>query len=162
MRRRFLLGLLLLAAAFAVSVPVLAQTPDAWIGTWKLNIEKSKFEPASLAPKSQLVKQEAVPGGGMKAVVDGVDAQGKPTHTEIATMFDGKPCEVKGATDANTTRVYNRIDRRTYEYVQSVGGKVTTTSRSVLSADGKTRTVTATGKNAQGQTINTVAIYERQ
>ena len=64
--------------------------------------------------------------------------------------------------DANTTRVYKRIDSRTYEYVQSVGGKVTVTARTVVAADGKTRTITTTGKNAQGQTINNVAFYDRQ
>jgi hypothetical protein len=162
MRRQFLLGMLLLAAAFAVSVPVMAQKPDPWIGTWKLNVAKSKFEPADSAPKSQTVKQEAIPGGGMKAVADGVDSQGKTIHTEVTTMFDGKPSEVKGATDANTTRVYKRIDARSYEYVQSVAGKVTTTSKTVVAADGKTRTTTTTGKNTKGQTVNTVGIYERQ
>jgi hypothetical protein len=29
----------------------------------------------------------------------------------------------------------------------------------VVSADGKTRTVTVTGVNAQGQKVNTVALY---
>jgi len=162
MRRRLLLGLLLLAAALAISVPVTAQAQDAWTGSWKLNLAKSKFEPANLAPKSQTVKQEATPGGGTKVTVDGVDAQGKPVHYEFVTMFDGKSFEVPGAPDANTTRVYKRIDRRTYEWVQSVSGKVTTTSRSVVSADGKTRTITTTGKNAQGQTVNNAVVYDRQ
>ncbi|HET9387413.1 MAG TPA: hypothetical protein VFO67_19915 [Gemmatimonadales bacterium] len=162
MERRVLPELVLFAAVLAISVPVTAQAQDTWIGTWKLNLAKSKYDPANLAPKSQAFKQEAVPGGGMKSTVDGVDAQGKPAHTEVTTMFDGKSSEVKGAPDANTTRVYRRIDARTYEYVQSVGGKLTTTVRSVVAADGKTRTVTTTGRNAQGQTVNNVAFYDRQ
>lgn len=162
MERRLLPGLFLLAAALAVSVPVAAQAQDAWIGTWKLNLAKSKYDPANLAPKSQTLKQDAVAGGGFKGTTDGVDAQGKPTHTEQATMFDGKASEIKGAPDANTTRVYKRIDNRTYEYVQRVGGKLTTTARTVVSADGKTRTITTTGKDAQGRTINNVAFYDRQ
>jgi hypothetical protein len=162
MRRRFLPGILLLAAALLISVPVTAQAQDAWVGTWKLNIAKSKFEPANLAPKSQTVKAEAIAGGGMKSIVDGVDWQGKTLHQDIITKFDGKPSEVPGAPDANTTRVYKRIDSRTYEFVTSVNGKVTTTSRSVVSADGKTRTITATGTNAQGQTVHNVSVYDRQ
>jgi len=162
MERRLLPGLFLLAAALAVSVPVAAQAQDAWIGTWKLNLAKSKYDPANLAPKSQTLKQDAVAGGGFKGTTDGVDAQGKPTHTEQATMFDGKASEIKGAPDANTTRVYKRIDNRTYEYVQRVGGKLTTTARTVVAADGKTRTITTTGKDAQGRTINNVAFYDRQ
>jgi len=162
MERRLLPGLFLLAAALAVSVPVAAQAQDAWIGTWKLNLAKSKYDPANLAPKSQTLKQDAVAGGGFKGTTDGVDAQGKPTHTEQATMFDGKASEIKGAPNANTTRVYKRIDNRTYEYVQRVGGKLTTTARTVVAADGKTRTITTTGKDAQGRTINNVAFYDRQ
>jgi hypothetical protein len=162
MERRFLLGLFLLAAVLVISVPVTAQAQDAWVGTWKLNLAKSKYDPANLAPRSQTIKAEAVAGGGMKATVDGVDAQGKPLHQENMTMFDGKPSEVKGAPDANTTRVYKRIDNRTYEFVQSVAGKLTTTARIVVAADGKTRTITTTGKDAQGRTVNNVAVFERQ
>ena len=161
MGRRFRPGLLLLAALVAISVPVAAQAQDAWVGTWKLNLAKSKYDPANLAPRSQTIKQEAM-GSGMKVTVDTVDAQGKALHQEYMTMFDAKSSEIKGAPDANTTRVYKRIDSRTYEYVQSVGGKLTTTARNVVSADGKTRTVTTTGKDAQGRTVNNVAVSDRQ
>jgi hypothetical protein len=162
MRRQFLPGVLTFAAVSAISVLLTAQAQDAWVGTWRLNLAKSKYDPANLAPRSQTIKQDAVAGGGMKATVDGVDAQGKPTHTEQASMFDGKPSEIKGAPAANTTRVYKRINNRTYEYVESVGGKPTVTARTVVAADGKTRTITTTGKNAQGQTVNNVAVYDRQ
>ena len=54
MERRFLPGLLVLAAVIAISVPAAAQAQDTWIGTWKLNLAKSKYDPANLAPKSQV------------------------------------------------------------------------------------------------------------
>ena len=162
MERRLVPGRFVLAAVLAISVPATAQAQDTWVGAWKLNLAKSKYDPANLAPKSQTIKQEAVAGGGMKATVDVVDAQGKSLRQEYMTMFDGKPSEIKGAPDANTTRVYKRIDNRTYEYVQSVGGKLTTTVRTAVAADGKTRTVTTTGKDAQGRTVNNVAFYDRQ
>lgn len=160
MRRRFLLSLLLVAPVLA-SFPVAAQAQDAFIGTWKLNLAKSKYEPANLAPKSQTTKIEAV-AGGMKTTTDAVDAEGKATHQVATALFDGKAVAVSGAPDANTTRVYKRIDARTYEFVTSAGGKVTTTTRSVTAADGKTRTNTTTGKNAQGVTVNNVAVFDRQ
>jgi len=162
MEKRVLRSIAVLAAAVAILVPAAAQAQDAWIGTWKLNLAKSKYEPANLAPKSQTIKQEAIAGGGFKSTVEVVDAQGKTLHQEFTSMFDGKPSEVKGAPDANTMRVYKRIDNRTYEYVQTVGGKPTTTVRTVVSADGKSRTVTTTGKNAQGQTVHNVAFFDRQ
>ena len=51
---------------------------------------------------------------------------------------------------------------RTFEFVTKENGKVTTTFRSVASADGKTRTATITGTNAQGQTVKNVVLYEKQ
>lgn len=153
---------LLVATVLSLPLVVRAQAPDAWVGTWKLNLAKSKYEPANLAPKSQTIKQDAAAGGAVKTAVDVVDAQGKTQHQEYMVTFDSKAVAIPGAADANTTRVYKRIDSRSYEYVQSVAGKPTVTVRTVVSADGKTRTLTTTGRNAQGQTINSVAVYERQ
>jgi len=155
-------GVLLLAAVVLVPLLVLAQGQDSWVGTWKLNLARSKYEPANLAPKSQTIRQEAAAGGGVRTVVDVVDAQGKAQHQEYLVSFDGKAVAITGAADANTTRVYKRLDDGTYEYVQSVSGKPTTTVRTVVSADRKTRTLTTTGRNAQGQTISNVAVYDRQ
>jgi hypothetical protein len=109
-----------------------------------------------------LIRQDAAAGGSAKTVIDIVDPQGKTLHQEYTVTFDGKPVAIKGAPDPNTTRVYKRIDSRTYEYVQSISGKQTTTVRTVVSADGKSRTITTTGRNAQGQALNNVAVYERQ
>ncbi len=162
MRNRFLTAFLLLASMFAISVPVSAQAQDAWIGAWKLNLAKSKFEPSAGAPASQTIVREAVAGGGMKGIVDTVNAAGAAGHMELTTMFDGKPSEVKGAPAPNTTRVYKRIDNRTYEYEQLVDGKVMTTNRSVTAADGKTETLTTTGTNAKGEPINNVAFFDKQ
>ena len=93
--------------------------------------------------------------------MDGVDAAGKATHNEIVTMFDGKDAEYKGAA-APTTRVYSRIDDRTVQYVSKVNGKVTTTTRMTISADGNTRTLVTTGTGADGKPVNSTAVYERQ
>lgn len=113
------------------------------------------------APKSQTSKGDTSEGG-TRTITDGVDAQGKPIHAESIHMFDGKDSALKGAADANTTRAYTRIDNRSYQYVTKVGGKVTTTSRVVVAADGKSRTITTTGKNAQGQTVSNVTAWDKQ
>ena len=55
-----------------------------------------------------------------------------------------------------------RIDAHTLESVSKKGGKVTTTQRNVVSADGKTRTVTTTGTDGQRQKVNNVAVFEKQ
>ena len=46
--------------------------------------------------------------------------------------------------------------------VSKKSGKVTITQRNIVSADGKTRTVTTTGTDALGQKVNNVAVFERK
>ena len=48
------------------------------------------------------------------------------------------------------------------ELVSKKNGKVTQSQRNVVAADGKTRTVTTTGTDAQGQKVNNVAVYDKQ
>jgi hypothetical protein len=78
----------------------------------------------------------------------------------MVTRFDGKPSELKGA-PMPTTRTYTKIAAG-YEFVDRVNGKVTTTTRISMAADGKTRTNVATGVNAAGQRVNNVTVWERQ
>ena len=96
------------------------------------------------------------------ATTDGVDAQGKPLHTDITYKFDGKEYEYKGAPDPKTTRIYTRISDNTYQWVSKVDGRITTTSRVSVAADGKTRTIVTTGRDAQGRAINNVTSWDKQ
>lgn len=136
-----------------------AQAADNWAGTWKLNLAKSKYSPGP-APKSNVAKLEAS-AGGIKAISDGVGADDKPTHTEFAAKFDGKDYPYKGSA-AYDTVVVKRIDDNTYEASLKGKGKATMTSRNVVSKDGKTRTQTQTGTDAQGKAINNTVVYDRQ
>ncbi len=134
-----------------------AQT-DPHSGTWVLNLEKSKYAPGT-APKSQTSVFTA-DGQGIKVVTNAVLASG-PSKTEYTATFDGKDHPVKGNADWDTTAL-KRVDARTIEFTRKKGGKVVQTARSEVAADGKTRTVTVTGVNAQGQKVNTVALYTKQ
>ena len=160
--RRVMFSLMFTSAILlSTGAHAIAQSADPWLGTWKLNVAKSKYEPASLTPKSQTTRQ-AASGDTVTATVDGVDAQGKPIHTEITYKFDGKPYEYKGAPDPKSTRTYTRISSSTYQFVNKVDGKITTTSRVTVAADGKTRTIVTTGRDAQGQAIDNVTSWDKQ
>ena len=95
---------------------------DVTVGTWKMNLTKSKYSPANLAPKSQTLMVTAVSGGGNKFVVDVVDADGKKIHYEYTTQNDGKDATVTGDPNRDTTAV-TRIDDTTYNAVNKKGGK---------------------------------------
>ena len=135
-----------------------ALAADMFSATWKLNLAKSKYDPGP-PPKQSATKIEAVPGG-LKFTVDGVNAEGKPTHFEWSAKFDGKDNPVKGDPNRDTVAL-KKIDDYSFEVVNKKGDKVTTTARSVVSRDGKTRTVTTTGTNAKGEKVNNIAVFEK-
>ena len=133
-----------------------AENPN--IGTWKLNEAKSKFGPGS-AKNSTVVFEAA--GDEIKITTDGVDGKGNPIHREWKGQFDGKDYPLAG--DPNSgTRAYKVINDRALEGIDKKDGKVTTTARIVLSADGKTRTVTVKGTNVAGKRVHSIAVYDKQ
>jgi hypothetical protein len=127
------------------------------MGTWKLNEAKSKF--AGKARNNTVVYEAA--GDQIKVTVDGVDENGGAVHNEWTGKFDGKEYPVTG--DANSeTRSYRMVDKHTLALTAMKGGKQTLTGRIVVSADGKTRTVTTTSTDAQGKKVTNVVVYDKQ
>ena len=155
-------GLLAVLVLFTVT----AMGADMLAGTWKLNVAKSKYSPGP-APQSNMIKFEAI-DGGIKLVANGVDFQGKKTHNEYTAKYDGKDSPAKPMLDgkpnpnAADTVSYRKIDDYTYEATTKLKGKTLTVARHVISKDGKSRTVTTTGTNAQGQKVNDVTMFEKQ
>ena len=147
---------LTLALCFVAVAVGFASNPN--MGTWKLNEAKSKFPP--MAPKNTTVVYEAV-DDNVKVTVDGTDGEGKPTHNEWTGKFDGKDYPLTGD-PMSDTRSYKKIDDRTTELTNKKGGKVTVTGRIVISADGKSRTVTVSGTDAKGTKVKYSAVYDKQ
>jgi hypothetical protein len=145
----------LAACAVTVAVGIAA---DAQMGTWKLNEAKSKLPPG--AARNHTVVYAAAAGESVKVTVDGTDPSGKPLHNEWTGKFDGKDYPVTG--DALTDmRSYKRVDDRTLELTGKKGGTVTQSGRVVVSADGKTRTVTISATDAKGDKTTSVAVYDK-
>ncbi len=134
-----------------------AQTPVPGLGTWRLNVAKSKYSPGP-APKSGTVTFSAA-GQGVKAVIDGVGPDDSKTHWEYTANFDGKPYPVTGNPDGDMV-VAKRVNA-SIETSYALKGKPTTVNTRVVSADGKTLTVTSTGTNGQGQKVNNVQVFEK-
>ena len=153
----YLCALVVVSVLVSTAVVIAA---DNNIGTWQLNLAKSNYSPGP-APKSQTLKIEAWGDDGVTYAADGVGADGKPTHTEFQAKYDGKDYPFIGNPDADRLS-YKRIDANTLEATTKLNGKSTIAANVVVSADGKTRTVTQVGTNAQGQALNVTSVYERQ
>ena len=131
---------------------------DANMGTWKLNEAKSTFAPGAL--KNNTVVYAAA-GYNVKVTVDGTDKDGNPTHNEWTGKFDGNDYPVTGDPNSDA-RSLKKIDDRTLELTVKKGGNISTTGRIVVSADGKSRTVTTSGTDVTGKKITSTAVYDNQ
>ena len=150
-------GVMVIVAAAAV---VVGQGKNPQIGMWKMNIAKSTFSTGT-GFKSATSKIEAI-GGGVKHTVDSVYADGTSRRYEYTTTYDGKDVPVAGNSPYGDTTALTHVDANTVRTVYKDKGKVTVIQLSVVSNDGKTRTVTTKGTNPLGQAVNNVSVYDRQ
>jgi hypothetical protein len=128
------------------------------MGTWKLNEAKSKMTPGTMKFTTVTFKYML---GNVKVTNEGVDPNGKPIHVEWSGKFDGKDYPVTGDPNVDT-RAYRKVDDRTLEATIKKNGKVTVTAKSVVSADGKSRTSTVNGTTPKGKKFKNVAVYDKQ
>lgn len=155
----------LVLAALVVGVvlwgnPASAQGTDPLIGTWKLNVAKSKYSPGP-PPKSNTVRIEAA-GEGQKTTADGIGANGQPTHVEYTAKYDGKDYPITGSAIGADTVSLKRVDANTTKRTDKKGGKIVATMTRKVSRDGKRVTVTYKGIDAKGQPFDNVVVYEKQ
>jgi hypothetical protein len=149
---------ILVTLVFSLAAALASFASDANVGTWKLNEAKSKI-PAG-APKNTSVVYTAE-GDSYKCVVDGVDGSGKPLHNEWTGKFDGKDYALVGDSGADT-RAIKMDSPNHYNLTNKKGGKATTTGTIVLSADGKTRTLTTHTTDSSGKKTSATFVYEKQ
>jgi hypothetical protein len=158
MRKSLLMVSLAACAAIVLSSSV-ALAADNWLGTWKLDVAKSKFVPGP-GPQSQTLTFEATKEG-IKVTSHRVDAEGKATHGGYVSKYDGKDVPWEGNPVADTASP-KKIDDNSYENTWKKAGKVVMTSKGVVSKDGKTLTINNTGTDSQGRTVNNTLVFDKQ
>jgi hypothetical protein len=99
-------------------------------------------------------------GQGMKVASDQMLADGSARKISYTATFDGKDNPVMGTPDYDMVSVTR--SGGTLNGIRKRAGKQVQTFTTVVSADGKTRTVTTTGTNAAGQKVDNVQVYDRQ
>src|SRR5205814_3337921 len=127
----------------AAAVP--AQAGNRVIGTWELNVAKSKFTPGP-GPKSETRTYTAT-ANGYTFSSKGVGADGTPTAVTFTATFDGKYHPMTGNPNADSIKV-KRIDANSTESTQKKGAKVVNHTTRVVSKNGKTMTNRSSGTDA--------------
>jgi hypothetical protein len=144
----------------ATPAPTLtAQVTDRAIGTWTLDVAKSKFNLAP-APKSLTLSYEKA-GQGITVSTKGVDAHGNATATSYTAKYDGKDYPVTGAPDYDAVSL-KQTDASTVQVTRRKGGNIVASLQRVVSADGKVMTITTKGTDAKGQAATDLGVFEKQ
>jgi hypothetical protein len=135
---------------------------DNTLGTWKLNVEKSKHTPAPVPYKQLTIVREAS-NGGAKGTVTGERVDGTPVNYSFEAKYDGTVSTAitgQGPFDTLSVRQVNAntlTDER-----KKTGGAYHVMGRTVISSDGKTMTQTLRGTGGDGKPVTATMVYEKQ
>ena len=132
---------------------------NPWLGTWKLNVAKSKFDPGP-APKSRIQTIVAV-GDQFRTTTESVAADGQASKSVWTGKWDGKPYPVEASTPGYAAAV-KQVAPDIYESTLTLNGKPTVTVRSTLSQNGRIINVVVNGVNAKGEKVHNVTVWEKQ
>ncbi len=122
-----------------------AESPDPVVGTWALNLAKSKF-PA---------------GDGTSLNVTGVSADGTAMSQKSTFKYDGKEYPFSGSPDWDAIAL-KKVNNSTVNSTLKLGGKPVGTAVRSISDHGKTLTLTTNAKNAKGKKYHAIAVFDRQ
>lgn len=146
------------AILFAAIGMASAAGTGVFMGTWQLNEAKSKLQAG--ASKDSTVTYSPS-GANITCTIDGTDGNGQPIHNSWTGKFDGNFYHVTGDPTVDT-RSYRLISSHILSATEMKSGKVVGRARVVVSDDGKTRTVTVHNSGANGATVTTISVYDKQ
>src|SRR5207249_4369137 len=147
----FVVVILMLALPFGAP----AQDREPLLGTWRLNFAQSTFA-SGPPPYARVTTKIESSDDGLKVIYDMVGERGGVTHWEWMGRLDGKDYPLEGIEEV-ATNAYSPIADRTYDVVSKINGRITTTTRIVISQDGRTMIVTS----SSARVVNT-AIYNKR
>ena len=151
-----LLSILLTVGSAAV---VAAPAADPVIGTWQINVAKSKFSPGP-APKSD-TRMYAASDQGITMTWKSVGADGKEIVAKSTFKADGKDYPLTGVDNFDSLSL-KQVDDHTVQSTQKKGGKVIGTTTRTVSKDGKVLTLTSKGTSATGVPYDNVMVYDKK
>ena len=156
---RHILALTLIGVTLAT---LAAYCADRSLGTWKLDVAKSKVDPPPVPYKSLTMVADAA-SGGVKLTVTGELLDGSPVSATMTLPYDGTPVHFTGNGLPYDTVAAKQLDASTFTYERTkAGGAYHQKVRTVISKDGKTRTQRGSGPGADGKPHKSTLIFRKQ
>jgi len=156
------LRMLLVGTVLAIglsAVDLAADAPDPVVGTWTLNVAKSKFNPGP-APKSQ-TRTYAATADGITLTLNGIAADGSPISGQSTYKYDGKDYPITGSPNYDSLSL-TRVNASTVKSKVRKAGKVVGSAKRTISAHGKVMTLWTKVTDAKGAMHDDVAVYDKQ
>ncbi|HEY3936735.1 MAG TPA: hypothetical protein VGL97_04865 [Bryobacteraceae bacterium] len=156
MLKKLICGLVALSFGFS-----LLGADEAFVGTWKMNVAKSKFAKDHEAKEMTLVV--AVEGDTAAVTINGTVGDGQTLSIKYTVPTAGGTINyTEGAPPAGTTDALKNIDDRTVEFTSTMNGNQILKQHIVVSADHKTMIIRESGVDEKGQAFKSVYVYDRQ
>ena len=146
------LALIVLGTIFAGS----AYAADPIVGTWKLNVAKSKFSPGPPPQAGTRVYTESAGMYTLEQKITGVD--GKQGVTKLQYR-DGQEVKQSGAPDSTVAK---KVDANTWDFDINLDGKAIGHVHRVVSTDGKMLTVHNTGRQGDAAAADDTMVFDKQ
>jgi hypothetical protein len=155
-----MIDLFLALAVAQAATPAAAPPHPSALGTWKLNVAKSRFAPGPRW-RSQVRTYSLQPDGGVLVRWEGVGAHGEPMHVSFVSRLDGKDYPMKGSDKYDTLNAVP-VDAFTVKSVEKRRGKVAGIAIRTLSPDGKVMRITDEGTDRSGEKFSQLLVFERK
>lgn len=135
-----------------------ALAADPIVGSWKLNVAKSKFSAGQELKASTRVYTEASGLYTLEQKLTGADGKEVSLRTQYS---DGKDMKQEAGGPVDTTHV-KKVDANTWDFDLKKDGKAVGHVHRVVSADGKTLTVHNTGMMLSGMKGDQTLVFDKQ
>ncbi len=137
---------------------------DPIIGTWKLDIAKSKFPPTDTVPKEVTDVYKEVAGDRIELTRTGTEADGAPISSKWTWPRGGGMVERKFPKPLPKEILYieSLIERGHWYVTVLEDGKQIGLMHKVIAKDGKTMRITTRSLNEQGKLEEELSEFERQ
>lgn len=136
--------------------PALAADPI--VGTWKLNVAKSKFSVGGELTAGTRVYAEVNGTYSLEQKLTGKDGKERSSRSEAR---DGEDVKQSSSNAIADTIHAKKIDASTWDFELKKDGKVIGHTHRVVSADGRTLTVHSTGVHLSGGKGAETLVFDR-
>jgi len=153
--------LMLLVTVFGLAGLLWAAEP--LVGTWKLNVAKSKFPPNQMtAPKEETMVFRVV-GDQFELTITGTQKDGKAITGKYTSPINGGVYrDMQAASLEGELSVETMFEPGNRFLTSLKSGKQIEVRHLVISKDGKTMSITYKGTDAKGKPIEEIGVYDKE